>query len=104
MITLTESAAKQITLLHRDAAPESLLRVFVEQGGCSGFEYGMSFDERKADDTVCESAGVKFLVDPTSAVYLEGCIIHFDDGLNGKGFEVKNPNATNTCGCGKSFS
>ena len=104
MIILTESAAKQVQLLKRDAAPESVLRVFVEQGGCSGFEYGMSFDSPKADDQTFESAGVRFLVDPTSLVYLDGCTIHFDDGLHGKGFEVKNPNASSTCGCGKSFS
>lgn len=104
MILLTESAAKQITLLRRDAHPDSQLRVFVEQGGCSGFEYGMSFDTQKPGDSVIESQGVTMLVDATSLVYLDGCTIHFDDGLNGKGFEVKNPNATNTCGCGKSFS
>jgi len=104
MIILTESAAKQVGLLARDANPDSVLRVFVEQGGCSGFEYGMSFDERKPDDTLFESEGVKLVVDPTSLVYLDGSTIHFDDGLHGKGFEVKNPNAASTCGCGKSFS
>lgn len=104
MILLTESAAKQVRVLARDANPDSCLRVFIEQGGCSGFEYGMSFDERKPDDTLFESEGVKVLVDPTSLVYLDGSTIHFDDGLHGKGFEVKNPNASSTCGCGKSFS
>lgn len=104
MITLTESAAKQVQLLRRDAHPDSVLRVFVEQGGCSGFEYGMSFDTPKAEDKTFESEGVKFIVDPTSLVYLDGSEINFDDGLHGKGFEVKNPNAGSTCGCGKSFS
>lgn len=104
MIILTPEAARQVKSLRRDAHPDSLLRVFVEQGGCSGFEYGMSFDTPKADDGTFESEGVKFLVDPTSLVYLDGCTIHFDDGLHGKGFEIKNPNASNTCGCGKSFS
>lgn len=81
-----------------------LLRVLVETGGCSGFEYGMSFDEPKPDDEVVESQGVKILIDPASAVYLNGCSIKFDDSLHGKGFEIINPNAKNTCGCGKSFS
>lgn len=80
------------------------LRVFVESGGCSGFEYGMSFDLPKPDDNVFESEGVQLLVDPTSLAYLDGTSIDFDDGLHGKGFELKNPNAQNTCGCGKSFS
>lgn len=84
--------------------PKKRLRVFVESGGCSGFQYGMSFDEQKADDTQLESEGVPILMDPASLAYLNGSVIDFDDGLHGKGFEIKNPNATSTCGCGKSFS
>lgn len=80
------------------------LRVFVDAGGCSGFEYGMSFDLPKADDNVYESEGVQILVDPTSLAYLDGTHIDFDDGLQGKGFELRNPNAKSTCGCGRSFS
>lgn len=80
------------------------LRVFVDAGGCSGFEYGMSFDVPKADDNVYESEGVQILVDPTSLAYLDGTHIDFDDGLQGKGFELRNPNAKSTCGCGRSFS
>ena len=80
------------------------LRVLMETGGCSGFQYGMSFDEPKADDQAFESEGVKILVDPTSLAYLDGSHIDFDDGLHGKGFEIKNPNAQSTCGCGKSFN
>jgi len=80
------------------------LRVFVESGGCSGFQYGMSFDEPKAEDTQFESEGVKIVMDPTSLAYLNGSVVDFDDGLHGKGFEIKNPNAQSTCGCGKSFS
>lgn len=83
---------------------EKRLRVFVESGGCSGFQYGMSFDEPKADDTQFESEGVKIVMDPTSLAYLNGSVVDFDDGLHGKGFEIKNPNAQSTCGCGKSFS
>ncbi len=80
------------------------LRIFVEAGGCSGFEYGMSFDAVKADDNELEHNGVPFLVDPTSLEYLDGSVVDFDDGLNGKGFEIRNPNATSTCGCGRSFN
>lgn len=85
-------------------APGKRLRVFVESGGCSGFQYGMSFDEQKPDDQHLESEGVALLVDPSSFAYLDGSLIDFDDGLHGKGFEIKNPNAASTCGCGKSFS
>ncbi len=85
-------------------APEKHLRVLVENGGCSGFQYGMSFDEAKPDDQQLESEGVPILIDPTSLAYMSGSVIDFDDGLHGKGFEIKNPNAQSTCGCGKSFS
>lgn len=80
------------------------LRVFVEGGGCSGFQYGMSFDLPKPDDQILDTEGVQLLVDPTSLAYLEGTSIDFDDGLQGKGFEIRNPNAQSTCGCGKSFN
>ena len=105
MITLTPRAAKQVQTMHAELnAPQKQLRVLVESGGCSGFQYGMSFDEPKAEDTHLESEGVKFVIDPTSFAYLQGSSIDFDDGLHGKGFEIKNPNAQSTCGCGKSFS
>ena len=80
------------------------LRVFVESGGCSGFQYGMSFDVSKEGDQRLQSEGVEFLVDATSLAYLSGSVIDFDDGLHGKGFEIRNPNAQSTCGCGKSFN
>jgi iron-sulfur cluster assembly protein/iron-sulfur cluster insertion protein len=105
MITLTPRAAKQVRTMHEGLdAPEKRLRVLVESGGCSGFQYGMSFDERKPDDTEIQSEGVAMIIDPTSLAYLQGTSIDFDDGLHGKGFELKNPNAQSTCGCGKSFS
>ena len=85
-------------------APEKRLRVFVESGGCSGFQYGMAFDEKKAGDVELASEGVQILLDPASLAYLDGSAVDFDDGLHGKGFEIKNPNAQSTCGCGKSFS
>ncbi len=87
-----------------EAAEQKRLRVFVETGGCSGFQYGMSFDVQKPDDQVLESEGLSILMDPTSLAYMNGSAIDFDDGLQGKGFEIKNPNAQSTCGCGKSFA
>lgn len=105
MITLTARAARQIESMHAEAATsDQVLRVFVETGGCSGFQYGMSFDEPKAEDTTLECEGVRFVVDPASYAYLDGSNIDFDDGLQGKGFEIQNPNAQSTCGCGKSFN
>lgn len=105
MITLSPRAATQVRSMHAELnQPQKRLRVFVESGGCSGFQYGMSFDEPKADDQQLESEGVPMLLDPASLAYLDGSVIDFDDGLHGKGFEIKNPNAASTCGCGKSFS
>ncbi len=105
MIILSSRAARQVQAMRTAQADASKqLRVFVESGGCSGFEYGMSFDLAKPDDNVFESEGVRVLVDPASLAYLNGCSIDFDDGLHGKGFEIKNPNAQSTCGCGKSFN
>jgi len=105
MLTLTPRAARQVQAMHSGQGDaQKRLRVFVEGGGCSGFQYGMSFDLPKTDDQVIESEGVQMLVDPTSLAYLNGTSIDFDDGLHGKGFELKNPNAQSTCGCGKSFN
>jgi iron-sulfur cluster assembly protein/iron-sulfur cluster insertion protein len=105
MITLTDSAVSQICSLQKEKAAEGqLLRIFVEAGGCSGFEYGMSFDGKQAGDHELEDNGVSFLVDETSFEYLDGSEVHFDDGLNGKGFDIRNPNASSTCGCGRSFN
>ena len=104
-ITLTPRAAKQVRSMHAELNdPLKRLRVLVESGGCSGFQYGMSFDEPKPDDAQLESEGVPLLIDPASLAYMQGSAIDFDDGLHGKGFEIKNPNAQSTCGCGKSFS
>ena len=105
MITLSKRAATQVLSMQKDLnAPEKRLRLFVESGGCSGFQYGMSFDELKSDDAEFESEGVNVILDPASLTYLKGSVVDFDDGLHGKGFEIKNPNAASTCGCGKSFS
>ncbi len=105
MISLTDSAARRILQLQRDSGAEGkLLRLFVSTGGCSGSEYGMSFDEAKDGDTRMESQGIAFLIDSASLERIDGSSVDFDDGLHGKGFEVKNPRAANTCGCGRSFS
>ena len=105
MITITDSAATRILSMQLEkASPGQRLRIFVEEGGCSGFEYGMSFDDFKEDDAELSHNGVTFLIDTTSLDYLDGSEIHFDDGLNGKGFEIRNPNASSTCGCGRSFN
>ena len=106
MISLTPRAAAQVRVLQSELGSSDgrLLRVFVESGGCSGFQYGMSFDLAKPDDQTLQSEGVSILMDPTSLAYLSGSSIDFDDGLQGKGFEIKNPNAQSTCGCGKSFA
>ena len=85
-------------------APSRKLRLFVETGGCSGLQYGMSFDEPKEGDQAFDSEGVTVLVDAAALAQLKGSSIDFDDGLHGKGFEIRNPNAKSTCGCGKSFN
>ena len=105
MISLTESAANKIRSLQQENGVENeYMRLSVEPGGCSGMEYAMSFASRDDKDEVIESHGVQVIVDAVSLTYLEGTEVHFDDGLHGKGFEIRNPNAQNTCGCGRSFS
>lgn len=104
VVTLTESAAKQIKEML--GSPENTgknLRVYVEGGGCSGLQYGMVFDERRPDDASTDLHGVSVLVDPFSASYLRGATIDFSDALTGGGFKISNPNARQSCGCGKSF-
>ena len=104
MIEFSDSAAKELHRMSAEHASEGqMLRVFVEPGGCSGFEYGMAFDDVKDGDSQFEHNSVKFIVDAASGEYLKGCQVNFDDGLQGKGFEINNPNAASTCGCGKSF-
>lgn len=80
------------------------LRIFVQGGGCSGFEYGFTFDERKDTDLVIAQDGIEVLLDSFSRPYLEGCEVDYQESLMGSGFSVKNPNASGTCGCGHSFS
>lgn len=106
MITLTDNAAAQIRKLHseKNAGESQYLRILVREGGCSGFEYGMDFDEKKEGDHLLESNGVKFLVDEISLDYMPDSTIDFDGGLSGRGFEIDNPKKQNSCGCGKSFN
>ena len=102
----TDSAAGKVrALIEEEGNPELKLRVFVTGGGCSGFQYGFTFDEAAADDdTVIEKNGVTLLVDPMSYQYLVGAEIDYSEGLEGSQFVIKNPNASSTCGCGSSFS
>ncbi len=105
MIQLTERAVKAVRRLAKERAePGQHLRVFIKAGGCSGMEYGMGFAPKEAEDHVVEQDGMTVLIDPKSLERLQGCEIDFDDGLAGKGFEIRNPNAESTCGCGKSFA
>lgn len=99
------AVAKVRELIEEEENPELKLRVFVTGGGCSGFQYGFSFDENQDDeDTVIERDGVYLLVDPMSYQYLVGATIDYQEGLQGSQFVVQNPNASSTCGCGSSFS
>lgn len=105
MITLTDSAAAKVkSLIDEEGEPSLALRVAVRPGGCSGFSYEMFFDSDVADDdNVQEYGDVRVVVDPSSAVMLEGATLDFKDGLE-SGFSINNPNAQRTCGCGQSFS
>lgn len=105
MITLTENATKRIkTLLADQGAQGKALRLYVDAGGCSGMEYGMAFDDRKTDDAIVQQDGVEVVVDPMSMNFLKGSEIDYVDSLQGSGFQIKNPNAHSSCGCGKSFN
>ncbi|MGL4232579.1 MAG: iron-sulfur cluster insertion protein ErpA [Casimicrobium sp.] len=105
-INFTDSAATKVRdLIIDEQNPNLKLRVFVTGGGCSGFQYGFTFDEDvNEDDTVMEKNEVKLLIDAMSYQYLVGAEIDYTDGLEGAQFVIKNPNATSTCGCGNSFS
>jgi len=105
-LIFTDSAANKVKeLIVEEGNPELKLRVFVTGGGCSGFQYGFTFDEvTNEDDTIMEKNGVTLLIDPMSFQYLVGAEIDYSEGLQGSQFVIKNPNATSTCGCGSSFS
>ena len=102
----TQGAASKVkNLVDEEGNPRLKLRVFVTGGGCSGFQYGFTFDEDVAeDDTIVEREGVSLVVDAMSFQYLVGSEVDYQEGLEGSRFVIKNPNATTTCGCGSSFS
>jgi iron-sulfur cluster insertion protein len=105
-LIFTDSAVGKVKELIEDEDNEALmLRVFISGGGCSGFQYGFSFDENITEgDTIVEKEGVKLLIDPMSIQYLTGAEIDYSEGLEGAQFVIRNPNAETTCGCGSSFS
>ena len=105
-LVFTDSAADKVKqLIDEEGNPALKLRVFVQGGGCSGFQYGFTFDEEvNEDDTVMDKNGVQLLIDSMSYQYLVGAEIDYKDDINGAQFVIKNPNATTTCGCGSSFS
>jgi iron-sulfur cluster insertion protein len=106
LINVTEAAASKIKdLLAEENKGDSGLRVFVQGGGCSGFQYGLMIEENGGvGDQTFESNGIKLYVDPVSLSYLKGAEVDFVDTITGGGFTIKNPNATSTCGCGSSFN
>jgi len=105
-LDFSEAAANKVKALIVEEGNDNLmLRVFVSGGGCSGFQYGFTFDESVGDgDTTVEKNGVKLLIDPMSFQYLMGAEIDYTEGLEGAQFVIRNPNAATTCGCGSSFS
>ena len=107
MIVVSENAAKKLaTILSEESSSDTTkVRVYVQGGGCSGFQYGFTFDDQKnEDDFEIDIGTTKLVVDAMSAQYLPGAEIDFVDELNGSAFKIKNPNAVTTCGCGSSFS
>jgi iron-sulfur cluster assembly protein len=105
MISLSAGAVSEIKrLIQKENKPDVGLRIGVRAGGCSGMSYILGFDTAHQDDKVEDHDGIKVLIDTQSAMYLSGTILDYVDGLQGKGFTFKNPNATRSCGCGESFS
>ena len=105
LVLSTAAATKVKELIVEEGNDELMLRVFVSGGGCSGFQYGFTFDEKKEEgDSSVENEGVKLLIDPMSYQYLVGAEIDYTEGLEGAQFVIRNPNAQTTCGCGSSFS
>ncbi len=106
LIALTPEAVEEVKrLLSTESHPEgTALRLGVKGGGCSGLSYSLGFDAPKENDHLLEQVGVQVTMDRKSAIYLKGLEVHYQSGLEGKGFVFRNPNASNTCGCGESFS
>lgn len=102
-MTITKTAAEHLKEILADEG-KSGLRVFVQGGGCSGFQYGLMVDDPQSGDSVFDGEGVSLYVDPISIRYLQGATVDYSDNLMGGGFTIKNPSATSTCGCGSSFT
>lgn len=105
-ISLTDRAIAKtkVFLADNDEQSGKVLRVYIEGGGCSGFNYRFKFDEQVEDDLVFDEKGIIVVVDPNSMQYLKGSVVDYVDDFTRSGFEIKNPNASSTCGCGESFS
>jgi len=106
MVTLTQNAVKKVQeFISQDPSLSGkYLRVFVEAGGCSGFQYGLTFDEQRPGDQVQTFEGIQVLVGESSLTYLEGAQVDYVEGIHGSGFSISNPQAKSSCGCGKSFT
>lgn len=106
VLSVTDQAAQKVrSLIEEEENPDLKLRVYVTGGGCSGFQYGFTFDEALAeDDTVVEHLGIQVVLDAMSYPYLVGATVDYEQGLQGSKFVIQNPNASSTCGCGSSFS
>ncbi|HEV2327276.1 MAG TPA: iron-sulfur cluster assembly accessory protein [Verrucomicrobiae bacterium] len=104
VVSLTEDAMGEVkSLLSKSENAGKKLRLYIEQGGCSGMQYGMVFDEKRDGDVVSERGGVSVLIDPVSVDYLRGAVVDYSASLTAGGFKISNPNAKQSCGCGKSF-
>ena len=104
IVSITEKAKIQIEKIFQEQGQGRGLRLAVIGGGCSGLSYKIDFDDKREHDNVIDLGNVKVYIDPKSTIYLKSVELDFKDGLDGKGFVFQNPNATNTCGCGESFS
>jgi len=105
LIFTSQAASKVASLIKEEGNPDLMLRIYIQGGGCSGFQYGFTFDEEeKEGDTRVVTDGVTLLIDPMSLQYLMGAEVDYSEGLQGSQFVIRNPNASTTCGCGSSFS
>jgi iron-sulfur cluster assembly accessory protein len=104
IVTVTPEAAAELKEQLAKEPGKAGLRLEIRGGGCSGMSYGLLFDNPEEGDHVVETHGIKVIIDPKSAIYLKGTVLHFESGLQGRGFTIKNPQAKGSCGCGNSFS
>jgi iron-sulfur cluster assembly protein len=104
IVSVSPEAAAEVKKLLASEPGKAGLRLEVKGGGCSGMSYGLTFDNPTEQDHVVEASGIKVMVDPKSAIYLKGTMLHFEGGLDGRGFTIKNPQAKGQCGCGNSFN